>query len=303
MAMNRIDHATIRVGDLGESLAWYRDVLGLTVLEQNASRVALACRGEAADVTLHVGGQGLENFAFGVDSADDLDRAEASLSAYSVSSERLRHSDRPGASELLCFTLPSGHAMELVVGDNRRAGVTEIKSDGTYRPSDLDHVNLLGTVAPEELSMFMRDVLGFKQSLALKMGGSWVGSWLRSTRLDHDIAYMKAVRQNDRLHHIAFAMEDGNHYFRLGDRLADTGHRFEFGPGRHMGRERCTSGFGTNWFAYVFDPTGNRNEFSGGMDEMEDNESLVTELTPDRVGHHMNGWAHNMPDSFMTIGT
>ena len=303
MAMNRIDHAAIRVADLGEALTWYRDVLGLTVLEQNAARAALACRGEAADVTLHAGGQGLENFAFGVDSADDLDRAETSLSAHNVSSERRRQPDRAGAGELLCFKLPSGHAMELVVGNGRRAGVTEMESDGTYRPSDIDHVNLLGTMPPEELSKFMRDVLGFKQSLALKMGGNWVGSWLRSTRLDHDIAYMQAVRPNDRLHHIAFAMQDGNHYFRLGDRLAETGHRFEFGPGRHMGRERCTTGFGTNWFAYVFDPTGNRNEFSGGMDEMEDGESLVTELTPDKVGDHMNGWADNMPGTFMTVGT
>ena len=304
MAFNRVDHATVRVRDLGEALEWYEGVLGLVVLNRSATKVLLACRGEAVDLTLVSGGCSIENFAFGVDDTDDLDRIERGLRDHNVAFERWRPTDRPGTAEITSFTLPSGHRMELVVGsDGHVAGRTDTVSDGTFRPTDIDHVNLLGEVDPQHVSAFMRTVLGFKQSLALTMQGQWVASWMRSTPRDHDIAYMQAVRPGDRLHHVAFAVEDGNHYFRLGDRLIETGHRWEFGPGRHMCAGRDTSGFGTNCFAYAFDPTGNRNEFSSGMNDFPDDASRVIEVRPDEVGGLMNGWSSNMPDTFMTQGS
>lgn len=305
MGINRIDHAAVRVADLGQALEWYEGVLGLTVLDRNAERVLLACSGEEADLTLVAGGQSLVSFAFGADHADDLDEAVSRLRANGVPFERYKEPDRPGHGEILGFDLPSGHRMELVVAQGDRvAGLTNMTSDGTFRPTDIDHINLLGETDPKEISEFLKMVLGFKQSLVLTIAGNWAASWMRASRLDHDIAYMQAQRPSDRLHHVAFAVEDGNHYFRLSDRLVETGNRWEFGPGRHMGGEpRDTKGFGTNNFAYAFDPTGNRNEFSAGMAEFDDHESFVAETSPDKFPEIMNGWAYNMPESFMTIGS
>lgn len=305
MPINRIDHAAIRVEELGQALEWYEGVLGLTVLDRNDKRALLACSGDAADITLTAGGQSLESFAFGVDHEDDLDEVMSRLSKNGVEYERYSSPDRPGHGEILGFDLPSGHRMEFVVADgNRRAGVTEMKSDGSFRPTDIDHINLLGEVDPQEWSEFMKMVLGFKQSLVLTVAGKWAASWMRATKLDHDLAYMQAQRPSDRLHHVAFAVEDGNHYFRLSDRLVETGNRWEFGPGRHMGGEpRDTQGFGTNCFAYAFDPTGNRNEFSAGMNEFDDSEFFIAETAPEKFPEIMNGWAYNMPESFMTIGS
>jgi len=305
MAINRIDHAAVRVNDLGHALEWYEGTLGLTVLDRNAERALLACSGDEVDLTLVDGGQSLVSFAFGVDHADDLDEVVSRLDANSVPYERYKQPDRPGHGEILGFDLPSGHRMEFVVGHgNRRAGITNTTSDGTFRPTDIDHINLLGETDPREVSDFLKMVLGFKQSLVLTVAWKWAASWLRATKLDHDIAYMQAVRPTDRLHHVAFAVEDGNHYFRLSDRLVETGNRWEFGPGRHMGGiPRDTQGFGTNCFAYAFDPTGNRNEFSSGMNEFEDDQSYTNEIDPTKLGEIMNGWANNMPESFMTIGS
>jgi catechol 2,3-dioxygenase len=305
MAINRIDHAAVRVNDLGQALEWYEGVLGLTVLDRNAERALLACSGDAVDVTLVAGGQSLVSFAFGVDHADDIDEIVSRLTANDVPFERYKEPDRPGHGEILGFDLPSGHRMEFVAGyGDRVAGVTNLASDGTFRPTDIDHINLLGTADPKDVSDFMKMVLGFKQSLVLTIGGSWAASWLRATKRDHDLAYMGAQRATDRLHHIAFAVEDGNHYFRLSDRLVETGHRWEFGPGRHMaGGAGNTTTFGTNCFAYAFDPTGNRNEFSSDMGEFEDHESYTAETSPEKFPEIMNGWAYNMPESFMTIGS
>ncbi|MGF4046401.1 VOC family protein [Paenarthrobacter nitroguajacolicus] len=305
MAINRIDHAAVRVEELGQALEWYEGVLGLTVLDKNKDRALLACSGDAADLTLIAGGQSIESFAFGVDHADDLEEIVHRLSSNGVEYEKYRSPDRPGHDEILGFDLPSGHRMEFVVADgNRRAGVTEMTSDGGFRPTDIDHINLLGEADPREFSEFMKMVLGFKQSLALTIAGNWAASWMRATKMDHDLAYMQAQRKSDRLHHIAFAVEDGNHYFRLSDRLVETGNRWEFGPGRHMGGvDRDTQGFGTNCFAYAFDPTGNRNEFSAGMNEFEDSEFFIAETSPEKFPEIMNGWAYNMPETFMTQGS
>lgn len=304
MAIHRTDHAAIRVKDLGQSLEWYEGVLGLTVLSRNSERALLACRGEAVDLTIETGGTGLVSFAFGVDNTEDLVLYAKRLKEHGVSSQRMRPEDRPGTAEVLGFQLPSGHKMELAVGsEGRRAGITETVSDGTYRPTDMDHVNIIGEVDPKDISQFLSEALDFKQSLALTIGGAWFGSWLRATRLDHDIAYIRAMNPAHRMHHVAFAIEDGNHYIRLADRLVETGHRFEFGPGRHMGSPGSTTSFGTNLFAYAFDPSGNRNEFSSGMDEYPDDASLVEEIRLEQIPEVMNGYGLNMPESFVTVAT
>lgn len=38
MPINRIDHAAVRVEELGQALEWYEGVLGLTVLDKTKDR-------------------------------------------------------------------------------------------------------------------------------------------------------------------------------------------------------------------------------------------------------------------------
>lgn len=305
MAINRMDHAAARVADIGSALDWYEGVLGLTVLDRNDKRVHLAVEGDAADVTLFAGGQSIETFAFGVDNEDDLDEIASRLKAAEIKHERYTNDDRPGHSAILGFELPSGHRMELVVGAGGRvAGKPNLKSDGTYKPTDIDHINLLGEVSPDVMADFLATVLGFKRTLKLSVAGNTAAAWLRTQERDHDLAYMVAQRPKDRLHHIAFGIEDGNHYFRISDRLAEYGHQWEFGPGRHIPLARQPHGITSNNFAYAFDPTGNRNEFSSDMPIIgPDFEGIELDITPDEVARVMNGWANNMPDTFMTQGS
>jgi catechol 2,3-dioxygenase len=309
MAIRRIDHAEINVQDIDASREWYEHVLGLSQIARDGDRIHLSCAGpdsDHADLTIRPGGHGLVTTAFGVESTEDLDALEQRLGSAGVSSERITDPDRPGTSELVRFKIPSGHMIEFAVGaDGRAAGATDYTWDGTtHTPCDIDHVNLLGAEDPEVVSRFFCDVLGLHHSLSIQVHGQWVAAWMRSTKIDHDFAYMSAVREGDRLHHVAFLMADSNHYQRLADQLASLGHKFEFGPGRHGGAgNRNVTGFGTNLFAYAFDPSGNRNEFSGDMKEYhEDAEPGVLDGTGS-IPDIMNLWAPNMPESFMTVGS
>lgn len=304
MAINRLDHAAIFVPDLGKALTWYEDVLGLTVLERTDDHVHLACRGDAADLTVVRGKVGLDHFAFGVDDESDIDRIAGALSQENVGHNIHSGDTRPGQGKTIEFKTPAGHDMRFVVGSNsRRAGISAFESDGTFRPADMDHINLLGDVDP----LVMRDFfvrIGLKFSCSLAINGDVGGVWLRGSAFDHDIAYMRATTPGNRLHHVAFSVQDGNHYFRLSDRLLDTGHRWEFGPGRHNGGLGKSTGFATNNYAYAIDPFGNRNEFSSGMEEFPDDaEPLLIQIEPHQLADVMNGWGYEMAESYMTKGT
>ncbi len=99
-------------------------------------------------------------------------------------------------------------------------------------------------------------------------------------------------------------MFDSNHYQQLGDRLAANGQRFEFGPGRHGAGLASDTDWGSNLFAYAFDPSGNRNEFSGDMKVLRDDAAtVILDMAGPQVAALMNVWATNMPESFMTIGS
>lgn len=304
MGINRIDHAAIYVGDLGKALSWYQDVLGLTVLSRTDDKVHLACRGKAADLTLVKGTCSLDNFTFGVDDEQDLDRVASILTKEGVAHERLAGDSRPGEGAALKFRLPSGHELRLATGGReRRAGISDFSSEGSHVPCDMDHINLLGEVEPAVMRDFLM-MIGFKSSLNISVNGTLAGIWLRGSAYDHDIAYMKAVNPAHRLHHVAFAVEDGNHYFRLSDRLMETGHRWEFGPGRHNAGLGKSTGFGTNNYAYAFDPFGNRNEFSSGMEQFPDDAApLNCNIDPSQLIDVMNGWGSEMAETFMTVGS
>ncbi|HEY7630093.1 MAG TPA: VOC family protein [Thermoleophilaceae bacterium] len=304
MAVNRLDHAAIRVEDIGEALVWYVDALGLTLLDRRDDQAHLTCRGDHADLTLVTGGRGPVSFAIGVDGPDDLDELEQRLTDHGVVHERVHQPLRPGTSVLTRFTLPTGHTIEYsVASDGRTAGETDLSWDGvSAAPTDIDHINLLGDAAPSDVLSFLTEVVGFRYSGSVEHEGELDAIWTRGGRLDHDVAYMRAARPGDRLHHVAFAMADSNHYARLGDRLADHGYMFEFGPGRHGGGYLGDSGFGSNLFAYAFDPSGNRNEFSGDMKTLADDAVPVVQSS-EQIDKVMNVWAKNMPESFITIGS
>lgn len=300
MAINRLDHAALFTPDLGKALIWYVDVLGMRVLDRTDGYVHLSCRGEAGELTLVKGGSGIQDFTFGVDDKDDLDRTAAILSSENVAHERTKEGNRPGEGPALAFRTPSGHSMRLAVGDDgRRAGITNFDSKGSHAPCGIDHINVVGEVDPLVMRNFLA-LIGFKFSFSIAVKSNLMAVWLRSSTYDHDIAYTRALRPTDRLHHVAFSVEDGNHYFRLSDRLMENRLRWEFGPGRHNVGLGKSTGFGTNNYAYVLDPGGNRNEFCSGMDRLADDaEPRVVDIEPHQMPDVMNGWGHEHPEGMM----
>lgn len=305
MAINRIDNVVLVVPDLEQGAAWYEGVLGMRALHKGADGYHFSCGSDHAEVTLVTGQTSFSSFTFGVDDEDDLQRLAAGLREQGVPHEMRVGETRPGEGKTLQFATPAGQTMTVCVGlDGRTAGKGSFERHNGVGPCALDHINLLGNVAPEVMRDFW-NCIGFKLAIELHVDDALVATWLRSTRYDHDIAYMRAFRPSDRLHHIAFSIADISHLTDLSDRLMECGHKWEFGIGRHNAAgDRKNKGFGTNIFAYARDPFGHRNEFCTDVDVFEDDaEPLISRITADRVPDTMNGWANNMPQSYLTTGT
>jgi catechol 2,3-dioxygenase len=300
MGINRLDHATIYAPDLELALTWYRDLLGMVVVSRGHNHVHLSCLGVICDLTLIEGKAGIHDFTFGVDDQQDLDRITAILSRENVAINRTTQGNRPGEAVAIAFMTPSGHTMRLSTGaDGRRAGITNFDANGAIGPCGVDHINIIGEVDPQVMRQFLA-LIGFKFSFSVAMAHQTLAVWMRSSSYDHDLAYSAAARSTDRLHHIAFSVQDGNHYFRLSDRLMEHRLRWEFGPGRHNVGLGPATGFGTNNYAYIKDPVGNRNEFSSGMDQLPDDaEPRVMVIEPQQLGDIMNGWGFEHPQSMM----
>ena len=191
----------------------------------------------------------------------------------------------------LAFGTPSGHAMRLTVGDGvRGAGAGGSASNDPCAPCGIDHINVMGDVDPLVMRAFLA-LIGFRFAFSVAVSSTLIAVWLRSSAYEHDIAYTRASRPGDRLHHVAFSVEDGNHYFRLSDRLIEHRLRWEFGPGRHNVGLGTAAGFGTNNYAYILDPGGNRNEFCAGLDQLPDDaQPRVVDIEPHQLWDVMNGW-------------
>ena len=295
----KLGHSALLVKDVDAAVAYYRDVLGLSVSEQDGDRSAQLSTGlDYASITLEKGAEDkIRHVAFQLDPAVDLADVAGLLKDHGVASSRRTDSD-PVISELLQFDDISGNVIQLYSATS--AAPSETLAPGGVKPTKLGHVCLLTDDVPG-LVQFYSEVLGFKWS-------DWMGDFFAFIRCGsdhHTMNFMKGKTAGDlgRMHHIAFELNDFSHVGRACDTLAAAGYPLLWGPGRH--------GPGHNIFTYHRAPDGSIVELFTELDTMsnegighfdprpwhEDNPQRpkVWEPTPQAA----NSWGILPPDAFM----
>jgi catechol 2,3-dioxygenase len=310
MPVAHIGHVELRVGDLEGSRAFFTDVLGLFVTEEDDQRVYLRAWQDWDHHTLilhRADGPGVEHVGWRVDSPGEL----------RVIEKRLRETGRPhawvpGGTELgqgdgLRFWTPSGIPLEVCWEVERyspRAPELESRLPSHPQrypgrgvaPRRFDHVNfLVDDVAAEQA--WLTAELGIHHRYYLEAsGGERLGSWLSRTNISHEIAVMRNRSQSGTfLHHAAFFVDSPDQVIRAATLLADGGVRIEWGPGNH-----ATSGA---IFIYFFEPSGNRIEvWTGGfLIFAPDWEPLKWD--PETAPLALELWGSAMPDTYLTYGS
>ena len=290
MPINRVSHAAVRVHDLEVARRWYTEALGLQELERGGDVCHLSCDGTSVDLVLVAGGQGLQSLSLGVPGGEQLDATEKALRDRGLE-VTVRHDQVPGVESVLEHVLPTGHVVQLVLGQEREAGITQREWDGrSATPIDIDHV----TIAVPDVESTTRDLIdrfSYKLTEALSPADRWLAAFVRTSDKHHDLGLVASPRPQDTLHHIAFWVGGIAHQEMVADRLSDHGTSIEFGPGKH-------GGSANQLFMYAFDPSGNRVEFCGSMGSAESDQAVMT-TGMDGVGHTLNKWTPGFaPDSF-----
>src|SRR5579862_2567249 len=101
--VHRLGHATFSTPDLDGQVAYYSEILGLSVIARDKDRAFLACRTGLEAIALERGAEvALKRLAFQVASGSDLTALAHELDGLGITSER-RNGISPGIADALAF--------------------------------------------------------------------------------------------------------------------------------------------------------------------------------------------------------
>ncbi|PKO38717.1 MAG: catechol 2,3-dioxygenase [Betaproteobacteria bacterium HGW-Betaproteobacteria-6] len=304
----RPGHAQIRVLDLEEGVRHYRDVLGLVETGRDAQgRVYLKCwdeRDHSSVILRQADRAGIDFFAFKVLDKATLDKLEADLQAYGVSTERIPAGELLETGERVRFEIPSGHQIELyaekkAVGNGLQvlnpAPWTKASENG-IAPVRLDHCLLYGPNIAAVQKLFT-EVLGFYlvERVLTPDGAGNAAIWLSCSHKVHDIAFVEHAEPG-KLHHLSFLLESWDEVLRAADIMSMNNVPIDIGPTRHGITRGCT--------IYAWDPSGNRFEtFMGGYQPYPDYEMTTWSFDGLGSGGGLDYPQRKLHETFLSVVT
>ena len=250
--VRKIAHATYEMPDVEKQIAYYTDILGLTLVAKDKSAAYLASTVDHHSIVLKNGSQAqCVRLGFQIAPDDDLGEFEKQVKAHGIKTERKKDPE-PTIADMVTFEDPKGTVMEVF----KRGEFAEQRypTKGIV-PHKLGHVAFHVTDV-KGVTKFYCDVLGFRES-------DWMAdffSFLRCGPDHHTINLMETGK--NRHFHTAFEVRDWAHLQTACDYLSLNGYKLLWGPGRH--------GIGHNLFAYHRAPNGLITELFAELDRMNE---------------------------------
>jgi catechol 2,3-dioxygenase-like lactoylglutathione lyase family enzyme len=254
--VKKISHATYETPDLEGQLAYYTDVLGLSLTAKEKDAAYLASTIDHHSVVLRQGGSSgnkgqCARLGFQVGLDDDLGEFEKQIKAQGIKTER-KSNPEPFIAEMVSFEDPKGTVMEVF----KRADVPPQKfaTKGVV-PHKLGHVAFF-VKDVKKVTDFYCNVLGFRVS-------DWMGDTFSFLRCGVDHHTINLMQDPENRHfHTAFELRDWGHMLTACDTLSLSGYKLLWGPGRH--------GIGHNLYTYHRGPNGLITELFAQLDQMNE---------------------------------
>lgn len=303
----RPGHTQIRVLDLEEGVHFYRDVLGLVETGRDEQgRIYLKCwdeRDHHSVILREAESAGLDFFGFKVLDVATLNKLEADLQAYGLSTERIPAGDLLETGERVRFQLPSGHFIELFAYKKAVGNGLQVLNPAPWTPDAqrgiapvrLDHCLLYGPNVAEVEKIFT-EVLGFYLvERVVTPDDKNMGIWLSCSHKVHDIAFVEHPEPG-KLHHNSFLLDSWEQVLRASDIMAMNKINVDIGPTRHGITRGCT--------IYAWDPSGNRFEtFMGGYQPYPDYEPTTWTIEGLGEGGGLDYAHRKLHETFLTVVT
>jgi catechol 2,3 dioxygenase len=251
-----------------ESLAYFRDLLGMEIAGKEGDSLYLRCFGdyERSSLKLTASPQaGVGHLAYRTVSPEALARRVDALEAAGVGGVWVEGD--VGHGPAYRFDDPDGHTLELFYESERYVPPPELRPALKNQPQrytgrgagvrHLDHVNFLA-VDPAAPRAFAEEHLGLRLTEQIVLDdGSEAGVWLASNQKSYDLTYTRdATGTPGRLHHIAFFVDQREDVLRAADIFLEHGITMESGPHKHAIQQ--------TFFLYTWEPGGNRVEVCSG---------------------------------------
>ena len=252
-AVTRASHVVIRVRDLQASRAFYVDLLGFAVSDENRDTIWLRGLEEGChhSLVLKKGDPACEHFGMRVLTEEDLELAQSHFASNGLPAQwvEVEHQGKtfqtvdPAGTRLeFCATMETRPRLFHHVEAYRGAGVQR-----------LDHAQILTPKIVECLAFYVR--MGFRLSEYVVAPDSEqpVFIFLQRKGNPHDIVF--ANGPGPRIHHFAYTVPETVHLMTTADLMVCAGMagQVEFGPARHFSP-------GLARFLYLRDPDGHRVE-------------------------------------------
>jgi catechol 2,3-dioxygenase len=249
--ITRASHLVSRVSDLEASRAFYCDLLGLVVSDENPTTLWLRGLEEAChhSIVLKLGEPAVERVGMRVLTEEDLDLLQVHFAAAGFPTKwveveyqgRTLHTTDPAGTPLeFCVTMETRE--RLFAHAERYHGACALR---------LDHFQVVTPKVRECLEFY--NGMGFRLSEYVVNDGNLEMIFLQRKGNPHDIVF--ANRQGPRLHHVALQVPEAHHLMHVCDLfvVGDKQGQVEFGPARHFSP-------GLARFLYLRDPDGHRIE-------------------------------------------
>ena len=301
----RPGHIQLRVLDMDEALAHYRDLIGLIEVDRDdLGRVYLKGWTEVDkfSVVLREADQpGMDFVGFKVLNNQVLEQLQGELVEFGCNVEEIPAGELNGCGRRVRFDSPTGHMFEIFAEKEQTGkwGISPKNPDAF--PIDLkgmkatrfDHCLLYGGDIDGTLKLF-QDVLGFDLAeQVLDENDDRVAQFLTVSTKAHDIAFIKHP-EDGKFHHASFYLETWEDVLRAADLISITDTSLDIGPTRH--------GLTHGKTIYFFDPSGNRSEvFCGGDYHYPDHEPVT--WTTDQLGKAIFYHDRKLNERFLTALT
>ncbi len=252
--VTRASHSVVTVKDLAKSRAFYVDLLGFIVSDEDKDALYLRGVAEACHHSLVLkrttGEPQAERVGMRVFTEEDLEKAKAHFDKAGLPAKWV---EVPHQGRTLHVSDPLGSPIEFCATmDVKPRLVVEFEHHKGAIPQRIDHFQLLVPDVQKACEFWMS--LGFRLSEYISPDGkdNLLFVFLQRKGNPHDIVFAGAP--GPRLHHAAFSIPESYQLLYVCDLAATMGFaaNVEYGPGRH--------GPGHALFVYMRDPDGHRIE-------------------------------------------
>ena len=250
--VRKIAHAAYEMPDVEKQIAYYTDILGLTLVERTKDAAYLASTVDHHSVVLSKGAEAkCLRLGFQIAPDDDLNEFERQVQGHGIKTERKKDPE-PTIADMVVFQDPKGTVME--VFKRGEFSGQRFPTKGVV-PHKLGHV-AFHCAEVKKVTSFYCDVLGFRVS-------DWMGEFFSFLRCGPDHHTINLMETGTNRHfHTAFEVRDWAHLQTACDYLSLHGYKMLWGPGRH--------GIGHNLFAYHRAPNGLITELFAELDKMNE---------------------------------